>query len=135
MRWHTNHLNASLLFLVLALPAADALAQLRERAIQGANVQKLANAIVGLMSYTVAPDVTTSSLAIDSAGTSDAGLSMTQFGGGFTWSKDSPLYLEGNAATRVTTRCFSSARVPTGGPCRFAGTPSPPRWASAGTFQ
>jgi hypothetical protein len=50
------------------------------------------------MSYTVAPDVTTSSLAIDSAGTSDAGLSMTQFGGGFTWSKDSPLYLEGNAA-------------------------------------
>jgi hypothetical protein len=89
--------GASLLLLVLAWPA-DAQAELRDRAIRGANVQKLANAIVGLMSYTVAPDVTTSSLAIDNAGTSDAGLSLTQFGGGFTWSKESPLYLEGNAA-------------------------------------
>jgi hypothetical protein len=50
------------------------------------------------MSYTVAPDVTTSSLAISNAATSSPGLSMTQVGGGFTWSKQLPLYLEGNAA-------------------------------------
>jgi hypothetical protein len=64
----------------------------------GSNVQKLANGIVGVMSYTVAPDVTTSSLAINNSGTTDAGLSMSQFGGGFTWSKETRLYLEGNAA-------------------------------------
>jgi len=50
------------------------------------------------MSYTVAPDVTTSSVAINSAATANPSLTMTQLGGGFTWSKDLPLYLEGNAA-------------------------------------
>jgi hypothetical protein len=50
------------------------------------------------MSYTVAPDVTTSSLSVQNAATSNPGLTMTQLGGGFTWSKDTPLYLEGNAA-------------------------------------
>ena len=73
-------------------------AQALGRAVQGVNVQKLANGIVGVMSYTVAPDVTTSSLAINNSGTSNADLSMTQFGGGFTWSKETRLYLEGNAA-------------------------------------
>jgi hypothetical protein len=82
----------------LVILGADARAQTTGRAITGANVQKLANGIVGIMSYTVAPDVTTSSLAIDNAATSSADLSMTQFGGGFTWSKELPLYLEGNAA-------------------------------------
>jgi len=50
------------------------------------------------MSYTVAPDVTTSSLSIGNAATSSPGLAMSQIGGGFTWSKATPLYLEGNAA-------------------------------------
>lgn len=50
------------------------------------------------MSYTVAPDVTTSSLSVQNAATSNPGLTMTQFGGGFTWSLSTPLYLEGNAA-------------------------------------
>ena len=76
----------------------DAQAQMFGRAITGANVQKLANGIVGVMSYTVTPDVTTSSLAVNNSGTSNADLSMTQVGGGFTWSKQTPLYLEGNAA-------------------------------------
>ena len=61
-------------------------------------MQKLANGIVGIMSYTVAPDVTTSSLSITNGASSDTGLSMTQLGGGFTWSRSMPLYLEGNAA-------------------------------------
>ena len=67
-------------------------------------MQQLANGILGLMSYTVAPDVTTSSLAIDSAATANPSLTMTQIGGGFTWSKGLPLYLEGNAALSRLTR-------------------------------
>jgi hypothetical protein len=88
-----------LLALVLsALCGMPAQAQPTGRAITGVDVQKLANGILGLMSYTVAPDVTTSSLAIDNAATANPSLTMTQLGGGFTWSKDLPLYLEGNAA-------------------------------------
>ncbi len=84
------------LALLLLCGAADG--QGLGRAVLGNNVQKLANGIVGVMSYTVAPDVTTSSLSISNGSTGDAGLSMSQFGGGFTWSKNTPLYLEGNAA-------------------------------------
>jgi len=93
-----SSLVAVLLCLAPAWACVDARAQSTGRAVQGANLQKLANGVVGVMSYTVAPDVTTSSLAISNSATSDADLSMTQFGGGFTWSKSTPLYLEGNAA-------------------------------------
>lgn len=89
---------ACLLCLVAALVCVDASAQTNGRGVQGINVQKLANGIVGVMSHTVAPDVTTSSLVISNSSTSDAGLSLTQLGGGFTLSKSVPLYLEGNAA-------------------------------------
>src|SRR5262252_9306987 len=73
-------------------------AQPVRRAVASVDVQKLVNGVLGVMSYTVAPDVTTSSLAINNAATSTTNLGLTQFGGGFTWSKDTPLYLEGNAA-------------------------------------
>src|SRR6478735_1182890 len=63
-----------------------------QRIVRGFDPQKLANGIVGVMSYTVAPDVTTSSLSINNSGASNADLSMTQFGGGFTWSKETRLY-------------------------------------------
>ncbi|HTP72799.1 MAG TPA: autotransporter domain-containing protein [Burkholderiaceae bacterium] len=89
---------ARLLPCLAAMLGASAHAQLAGRAIQGVDVQKLANGILGVMSYTVAPDVTTSSLAISNGATSSPGLSLTQVGGGFTWSKSTPLYLEGNAA-------------------------------------
>jgi len=98
MPCQTRDLLIRLCGLVLVMLCADAQAQIFGRAVLGSNVQKLANGIVGVMSYTVAPDVTTSSLAINNSGTSNAGLSLTQVGGGFTWSKDTPLYLEGNAA-------------------------------------
>ena len=87
-----------LLCLFVAVSGSAAHAQLAGRAIQGVDVQKLANGILGVMSYTVAPDVTTSSLAISNGATLSPGLSLTQVGGGFTWSKSTPLYLEGNAA-------------------------------------
>ena len=82
----------------LALCCTPAWAQPAGRAVDAVDLQKLANGILGLMSYTVTPDVTTSSLAIDSAATANPALTLTQLGGGFTWSRDLPLYLEGNAA-------------------------------------
>jgi len=84
--------------LTLALCGLPAAAQSAGRAIDAIDLERLANGILGIMSYTVAPDVTTSSLAIDNAATANPGLTMTQLGGGFTWSKATPLYLEGNAA-------------------------------------
>ncbi|MDN3922275.1 autotransporter domain-containing protein [Roseateles violae] len=84
--------------LLLTVLTTGAQAQMRSPRIDGTNLQKLANGIVGIMSYTVAPDVTTSSLSINNAATSNSALAITQFGGGFTWSKDTPIFLEGNAA-------------------------------------
>jgi hypothetical protein len=88
----------SLTPLALALCCLPAAAQVRERAINSVDLARLANGVLGIMSYTVAPDVTTSSLSVQNAATSNPGLTMTQLGGGFTWSKEFPLYLEGNAA-------------------------------------
>jgi hypothetical protein len=88
------------------------------QAVRGANVQKLANGVLGIMSYTVAPDVTTSSLSISNSATDSSDLLLTQFGGGFTWSRQTPLYLEGNAAYSrydpafVVTQGAESRRVP-----------------------
>ena len=98
MHPNATALVARLVSIALVALGTDAQAQVAGRAVLGTNLQKLANGIVGIMSYTVAPDVTTSSLAITNSATSDAALTMTQFGGGFTWSKKTPLYLEGNAA-------------------------------------
>jgi hypothetical protein len=61
------------------------------------DLQKLANGVLSLMSYSVVPDLTTSSLAIDNKSTTNAGVNMTQLGGGFTLS-GRPLYLEGTVA-------------------------------------
>ena len=99
MRHRATRTIIDLLFLLACLLSGhEASAQVLGRAIEGVDVQKLVNGILGLMSYTVAPDVTTSSLAVNSAATESPGITMTQFGGGFTWSRSTPLYLEGNAA-------------------------------------
>lgn len=65
--------------------------------VQGVDLQRLANAVLSLTSYSVVPDPTTSSLSIDNRSTSNAGVRMAQLGGGFTLS-DRPLYLEGALA-------------------------------------
>jgi len=98
MRSTAFRLAACVACLGAACAAGQAQAQIRARAVDGVDVQKLANGVLGIMSYTVAPDVTTSSLSISNAATSNPAFTMTQFGGGFTWSKNMPLYLEGNAA-------------------------------------
>lgn len=63
--------------------------------VDGNRIKKRADAVLTLMSYTVVPDITASSLNIGK-GTDDVNeLSMTQFGGGATLSQEFPLYLEG----------------------------------------
>ncbi|MBB5192022.1 hypothetical protein HNQ50_002759 [Silvimonas terrae] len=66
--------------------------------LPGADVQKRANAVLGLMGYSLVPDVTTSALSINSASSGDPGLTMSNLGGGATMSKDIPVYLEGTLA-------------------------------------
>ena len=58
-------------------------------------IKAIADGVLTLMSYTVLPDVTTSSLSIQNASQSDPGLNQAAFGGGFTVSREFPLYLEG----------------------------------------
>ena len=84
--------------LALLVAAGPAAAQTAGRTVDPDRLQRVANGVLAIMSYTVAPDVTTSSLSIDNAATSSPGLALTQVGGGFTWSRTTPLYLEGNAA-------------------------------------
>jgi hypothetical protein len=62
------------------------------------NIQKRVDGVLTMMSYTLFPDVTTSSLSIKSGTTSNPSFLITQLGGGFTVSRSFPLYLEGNAA-------------------------------------
>lgn len=66
-----------------------------EPAFTGPDVQKRANAVLALLSFTVTPDLSASSLGIRNGATGNPALNMTQFGGGFTLSQSFPLYLEG----------------------------------------
>lgn len=61
----------------------------------GGNLQKRVNGVLALMGYMLTPDVTTGSLAISNDATGNPDFAMTTLGGGFTVSKESPLYLEG----------------------------------------
>jgi hypothetical protein len=87
--------------------------------LAGANVQKHANAVLSLMSYSVVPDLTSSSLSIKNASTDNPGIVMSQLGGGATISKSLPLYLEGSIAysrydpTFVATSGAESRVLPT----------------------
>ncbi len=62
------------------------------------SLQKRVDGVLTLMSYTLFPDVTTSTLSITNAASGNPSFLMTQLGGGFTVSRSFPLYLEGNAA-------------------------------------
>jgi len=95
---HPITARAGLLALLLFACSVPAHAQPVQRAVSSVDVQRLANGVLGVMSYTVAPDVTTSALAISNAAIGTPGLTMQQLGGSFTWSKSLPLYFEGNAA-------------------------------------
>jgi hypothetical protein len=83
------------------------------------NIQKRINGVLSLMSYTLFPDVTTSSLSITSGATGNPAFNMVQVGGGGTLSRSFPVYLEGNAAftrydpTFIATNGTEQREIPT----------------------
>lgn len=81
--------------LLSAMPQS---AQAQTSGVIGVNLQKMANSVLTIMGYSLTPDVTTGSLALNNAASGNPGFSMTSLGGGFTISKGFPLYLEGTAA-------------------------------------
>jgi hypothetical protein len=86
----------------LALAIACALAAARAGAqpsnpfeVIGGDVQTRANAVLTLMAFSVAPDVTAGSVTINSARTDNPNVTLVQFGSGFTVADSFPLYMEG----------------------------------------
>ncbi|MNX29061.1 hypothetical protein D3C86_591840 [compost metagenome] len=86
------------------------------------DLQKRANGVLALMSLSIVPDITTSSLSISGGGGSTSGSTdffMTQLGGGDTISDSVPIYLEGVLAgsrydpTFVATQGAETRNIPT----------------------
>ena len=86
------------------------------------DLQKRANGVLALMSFSIVPDITTSSLNLGGSGAATSGSNeffMTQLGGGDTLSKSVPIYLEGVLAysrydpTFVATQGAETRRLPT----------------------
>ncbi|KDR41743.1 hypothetical protein BG61_15830 [Caballeronia glathei] len=92
----------------------------------GANVKGHADAVLAVMTYTTVPDVTTSSLSINSGATGNPGFGQTQLGGGFTISRTFPLYLEGTVAYSRYDPTF----IATDGSTQ---RPLPAKWNTAST--
>src|SRR5882672_10512979 len=91
-RWHLICLKLA----TLVLGAACALVPpLAHGQLVDADLQKRVNGVLALMGYMLTPDVTTGSLGISNAATGNPDFAMTTAGGGFTVSKELPLYLEG----------------------------------------
>ena len=61
-------------------------------------LQQSVHSVLGIMSFSVVPDVTSGTLSIDNSTTSNPEIFITNFAGGSTISKSFPLYLEGGAA-------------------------------------
>ncbi len=97
-----------------------------DRTVVGTNVKRYADAVLAVMSYTAVPDVTTSSLSINSGATGNPGFGQTQLGGGFTLSRSFPLYLEGTVAYSRYDPTFVASD---GGQAR----PVPAKWNTAST--
>ena len=92
-------LRAILAGLLLPSVPATALAQTDARVdvsgIVGPKLQNLANGVLGMLGYSIAPGVAASSLQINRGATGNPGLTMGQFGSGFTIDPSFPLYMEG----------------------------------------
>jgi hypothetical protein len=87
---------AGLALLLFAMPAtAQPRTPLR---VVGADVQGQAEALLGLLQFTLTPDLTTSSLSINNASSGNPSFAVTQLGGGGTLRNRSRLYAEGNVA-------------------------------------
>lgn len=87
--------NLAALLAITVQASALTMDELDGFGVVGVDVSKHASAVLGLMGYTVVPDLTTSFLSIESSATNNPDLRMLQTGGGFTLSKETPIYLEG----------------------------------------
>ena len=92
--------------------------------LQDANLQRRADGVCALMGFTAVPDVTTGALSIRDGATLNPELSLVSIGGGFTWSRETPLYLEGTLASSRYNPSFL-----------FAGTGErlPAQWTNVST--
>ena len=106
------------LFLAILACATDASAQ-RLQLGSGARIRDQANGVLSLMAYSVVPDLTSSNLSIENASTENPSVFMTQLGGGDSFGKNFPLYLEGAIAysrydpTFVASDGTETRRIPT----------------------
>ena len=116
-----NRVSARLVAACACAAASGVAAQPTVRLSQD-DLQKRANGVLALMSFSIVPDITTSSLSIRGGSGSTSGSTgfyMTQLGGGDTVSKSVPIYLEGVIAgsrydpTFVATQGAESRSIPT----------------------
>ncbi|TCG08448.1 hypothetical protein BZM27_12050 [Paraburkholderia steynii] len=120
----SRYMRAAACGLIVTLHPVQGFAQatpgsLSSRTVVGGNVKQHADAVLAVMTYTTVPDVTTSSLSINSGTTGNPGFGQSQLGGGFTISRSFPLYMEGTIAysrydpTFVATDGAEQRPVPT----------------------
>jgi len=96
----------------LALGAACALVSaLAHGQLIGGDLQKRVNGVLALMGYMLTPDVTTGALAISNDATGNPDFRMTTLGGGFTASREVPLYLEGTLGYARYDPTFAAANA------------------------
>lgn len=116
---HASCARSAIAVFLLAGLAVDAAWPQSAPTITGPDVQRRANAVLALLSFTVTPDLSASTLGIRNGATGNPSLNMTQFGGGFTISPSFPLYLEGALGgsrydpTFVTSDGQTSRALPT----------------------
>jgi len=96
-RMNRHPLKSTVLALGVACALAPAIALGQTFELVGERIQKRMNGMLALMGYMLTPDVTTGSLSISNEPTGNPDIGMTSLGGGFTMSRDFPLYLEGTA--------------------------------------
>jgi hypothetical protein len=73
------------------------------------------NGVLALMGYMLTPDITTGALSIGNAATGNPDFRMTTLGGGFTLSRDFPLYLEGTLGYARYDPTFVTSGAPATG--------------------
>jgi hypothetical protein len=88
-------LRAASIVLLFGLPALAQEEPPKFSLLRPGSIQELSNAVLTLMSFSVTPDATASSLSINSASTGDPGIVIGQLGAGFTVATGFPLYMEG----------------------------------------
>lgn len=83
---------------MLLAPALAAAQAGSDGLLSEARLQQRANAVLGIMGFSVVPDLTSSFLSISDGQAANPALSMSQLAGGFTLSRRTPLYVEGGIA-------------------------------------